>query len=167
MVSDRLEQQGVRHGIEKGPDINVQHPVLLPAPLTAYGQRIMGAAPRTIPVAVAVENPLQPALQQHRCCSLRHPVRRIRHAEQTHTFPMIFRYLHAPHRTREVAPRGHPVPQLVQIVFQLLFEQADADRVHARRTLIGPDLPPRPSDEALVDLKRLHFRPGPGPGLLP
>src|SRR5215472_11925130 len=80
---------------------------------------------------------------------------------------MIFRYLHAPHRPGEVTPRTHPVPQLVQIVFQLLFEQADADRVHARRTLLGPDLLPRLIDEALADLKRLPFRPGPIPGLLP
>ena len=45
------------------------------------------------------------------------------------SFPMIFRYLHAPHRPREIAPRAHPVPQLEEIVPQLLGEQADADRV--------------------------------------
>src|SRR5207244_6934129 len=101
------------------------------------------------------------------CRSLRHPVARIGHAEQTHAFPMIFRYLHAPHRTREIAPRAHPVPQPVQVVPQLLGEQADADRVHARRAVVGPDLLPRLHDEALVDLKRLHLRLGPGPGLLP
>jgi len=106
-------------------------------------------------------------LQQHRRRSLRHPVARIGHAEQTHAFPMIFRYLHAPHRTGEIAPRAHPVPQLVQIVPQLLSEQADADRVHTRRPVIGPDLLPRLHDEALTDLKRLHLRLGPGPRLLP
>src|SRR5207253_639754 len=42
-----------------------------------------------------------------------------------------------------------------------------ADRVHARRPVVGPDLLPRLHDEALVDLKRLHLRLGPGPGLLP
>src|SRR5580704_17768086 len=89
------------------------------------------------------------------------------HAEQTHAFPMIFRYLHAPHRPREIAPRAHPVPQLVQIVLQLLLKQADADRVHARRPVVGPDLLPRLHDEALIDLKRLHLRPGSLPRLLP
>src|SRR5207244_3140939 len=101
------------------------------------------------------------------CRSLRHPVARIGHAEQTHAFPMIFRYLHAPHRTREIAPRAHPVPQPVQVVPQLLGEQADAHRFHARRPVIGPDLLPRLHDEALVDLKRLHLGPGPDPWLLP
>src|ERR1700748_1201115 len=127
----------------------------------------MGAAPGGVPVAVPVEARLQFLLQQHRRRSLRHPVARIGHAEQTHAFPMIFRYLHAPHRTREIAPRAHPVPQLEQIIPQLFLEHADADRVHARRPVIGPDLLPRLYDEALVDLKRLHLRPGSHPGLLP
>src|SRR5580693_1932121 len=126
-----------------------------------------GTAPRTIPVAVPVEDRLQFLLQQHRRRSLRHPVARIGHAGQTHAFPMIFRYLHAPHRPREIAPRAHPVPQLVQIVLQLLLKQADADRVHARRPVVGPDLLPRLHDEALIDLKRLHLRPGSLPRLLP
>ena len=80
---------------------------------------------------------------------------------------MIFRYLHAPHRPREIAPRAHPVPQLEQIVPQLLGEQSDADGVHARRPVVGPDLLPRPVNEALTDHGRLHLRLGPGPGLLP
>ena len=127
----------------------------------------MGTAPRTIPVTVAVEDRLQYLLQQHRRRSLRHPVARVGHAEQTHAFPKIFRYLHAPHRTREIAPRAHPVPQLEQIVPQPLLEQADADRVHARRPVIGPDLLPRLHNEALVDLKRLHLGLGSLPRLLP
>ena len=127
----------------------------------------MSAAPGTVAIAVAVEDRLQFFLQQHRRRSLRHPVRRIRHPGQTHAFPMILRYLHAPHRTREIAPRGHPVPQLVEIVPQLLGEQAGTDRVHARRPVVGPDLLPRLNDEALVDHGRLHLGPGPGPWLLP
>src|SRR6266851_5404180 len=157
----------MRNGVEKGADVKVQHPVLRPAPAAAHGQRVVGAAPRTVPVAVPVEDRLQFLLQQHRRRSLRHPVTRIGHAEQTHAFPMIFRYLHAPHRTREIASRAHPVPQLEEIVPQLFLEQADADVVHARRPVIGPDLLPRLHDEALTDLKRLHLRLGPGPRLLP
>src|SRR5690242_209663 len=157
----------MRHGAEKGADINIQHPVLFPAPLSAGGQRMMGAAPRPVAIAVTVKHLLQLGLQQHRRRGLRHPVGRVRHPEQTHTRPAVFRYLHAPHRPREVTARGHPVPQLVEVVPPLLLEQPDADRVHARRPTIGPDLLPRLVDEALADLKRLRFRPGPGPRLLP
>ena len=80
---------------------------------------------------------------------------------------MILRYLHAPHRPREIAPRAHPVPQLEEIVPQLPCEQADANRVHTRRPVIGPDLLPRPVNEALTDLRRLHLRLGSLPRLLP
>src|SRR5258707_7192043 len=154
-------------GTKKGPQKKVHTPAVFPAPRTAHGQRIRRAAPRTITVPAGVEDRLQCLFQQHGRRGLRYPVGRIRHAEQAHAFPMIFRYLHAPHRPREITPRGHPVPQLIQIVFQLLFEQPDADRVHARRTLVGPDLLPRPVNEALTDLKRLHLRPGSLPRLLP
>ena len=50
---------------------------------------------------------------------------------------------------------------------QLLLEHADANSVHARRPVIGPDLLPRLHDEALIDLKRLHLRLGSLPRLLP
>src|ERR1700722_18127628 len=67
----------MRNGVEKGPDIKIQHPILSPAPAAAYGQRVMGAAPRTVPVAVPVEDRLQLLLQQHRRRRLRHPVARV------------------------------------------------------------------------------------------
>jgi hypothetical protein len=53
-------------------------PVLLPAPAAAHGQGIMGTAPRTVPVAVAVEDRLQFLFQQHGRCCLRDPVGRVR-----------------------------------------------------------------------------------------
>jgi hypothetical protein len=127
----------------------------------------MGTAPWPVAVAVRVEHRLQPGFQQHRRRRLRHPAGRIRHAGQTHPCSMVFRYLHAPHRPREVTPGTHPVPQLVEVIPSLLLELPDADRVHARRTPAGPDLLPRLIDEALADLKRLHLRPGPDPRLLP
>jgi hypothetical protein len=71
---------------------------------------------------------------------------------------MVLRYLHRPHRAREVAPRRHPVPQLVEVVPLLTGELGDADSVHARRPTIGPDLLPRLNHEALGDHKRLPFR---------
>jgi hypothetical protein len=80
---------------------------------------------------------------------------------------MIFRYLHRPHRPREVAPRRHPIPQPVEVVPLPRCEIGDADSVHARRTLVRPDLLPRPIYQALGDLKRLHLQLGSHPRLLP
>ena len=127
----------------------------------------MGAAPRTIAVTVRVEDRLQPGFQQHCCRGLGHPVGRVRHSEHPDPPPMILRYLHRPHRSREVASRGHPIPQQVEVVPLALRELGDADGVHARRPVVGPDLLPRLKHQALGNLKRLHLRLGSGPRLLP
>ena len=82
------------------------NPVLSPAALPGHGQRVVGTSPRTIAVTVGMEDRFQLLFQQHRCCGLGHPVRRVRHAEHPDPRPMIFRYLHRPHRPREVAPRS-------------------------------------------------------------
>ena len=86
----------------------------------------------------------------------------------THALPPLFGISTALHRAAgSKLPDAHPVPDLVEVVPQLPGEQADANRVHARRAVVGPDLLPRLHDEALTDLKRLHLRLGPGPRLLP
>ena len=46
-------------------------------------------------------------------------------------------------------------------------ELGDADSVHARRTVVGPDLLPRLKHEAFGNFKRLHLRLGSRPRLLP
>ena len=61
--------------------------------------------------------------------------------------PCGLRDLHRPHRGREVRPRRHPIPDLVQVVLQILLELRQRHLVHPRRTLVRPDLlhtPPRP-----------------------
>ena len=148
----------MRNAVEEGPDVKIQHPVLFPAALSSHGQRVMGRTPRTVAVAVRVEDRLQLLLQQHRCRGLGDSVRHVRHTEHPDPRPMILRYLHRPHRAREIAARAHPVPQLVEVVPLRAAELGDADGVHARRSVVGPDLLPRLVNEALVDLKRLHLR---------
>jgi hypothetical protein len=96
------------------------------------------------------------SLQQHRCRCLGNSVGHTRHAEHPDPRAMILRYLHRPHRPGQIAPGTHPIPQLVEVVAFLVCEPGDAHGVHARRPSIGPDLLPRPINEALVDLKRLH-----------
>ena len=48
---------------------------------------------------------------------------------------MRFGYLHSQHRRRKVTPRGHPIPDLVQIVLQILLKTLDAASVHPGGTL--------------------------------
>ena len=70
---------------------------------------------------------------------------------------MVFRYLHRAHRPREIAPRAHAVPQLVEVVPLLRCEPLDAHGVHARRTTVRLDLLPRLQNEALSNFKRLQL----------
>src|SRR5674476_865095 len=71
---------------------------------------------------------------------------------------MILRYLHRSHRSGEVAPRTHPVPQLVEVGPLLVCKPVDAHGVHARSAAVLLDLHPRLVNEALWNLKRLHFQ---------
>src|ERR1035437_5639495 len=146
------------NAVEEGPDIKVQNPVLLPTAPSSHRQGILGLSARPVAVTVRVEDRLQLFFQQHRCCGLGNSIRRVRHPEHPYTQPVILRYLHRPHRPGEVAPRTHPVPQLVKVVPLVGCEPADADGVHARRSAVRLDLSPRLVDETLSNLKRLRLR---------
>src|SRR6202040_1188963 len=94
----------------------IDHPGPLPAAPTGHGQRVMGTAPRTVAVAVGVEDRLELLFQKHCCFALGHPGGHVGHAEGPYPCSMVFRYLHGSHRSREVAPRTHAVPELVEVV---------------------------------------------------
>ena len=78
VVSDRLHEQIMGNAVEEGPDIEIEHPVLVPTTLASHGQRVVGASPRPVSVAVGVEDRLKLLFQQHRCRGLSHPVCHIR-----------------------------------------------------------------------------------------
>ena len=71
---------------------------------------------------------------------------------------MRLRYFHRPHRRWEVTPRGHPVPDLVQVALQILLERLDRAPVHTRRPSIGLDLLVRLPNLPPGDRKRLVLR---------
>ena len=65
--------------------------------------------------------------------------------------------LHRPDRRRQVGPRAHPIPDLVEVVPQIGLELLQILPVHSRRALVGLDLPPRLPDHRLGNRKRLLF----------
>src|ERR1019366_8573986 len=69
---------------------------------------------------------------------------------------MVLRYLDCPHRPGKVAPRTHPVPELVEVVPLGLCEPVDAEAVHSWCAAVLSNLHPRLEDEALRNVKRLH-----------
>ena len=70
---------------------------------------------------------------------------------------MTCRYLNGSHRPREIAPRRHPIPQLVEVIHLVGREIVDAHSVHARRCTVRSDLLPRLENKTLRNLKRLQL----------
>jgi hypothetical protein len=50
-------------------------------------------------------------------------------------------YFHRLHRGWEVAARGHPIPDLVEVPLEILLEVLDRAAVHSRCALVGLHLP--------------------------
>ena len=100
-------------------------------------------------------DPLRQLLGHHR---LRHPVSDGGYAQHPGSAAMRLGYLHRAHRRRKVTSRGHPIPDLVQVVVQVGLEPLDRHPVHARRTLVRLDLLPGLLDRPLRNLERLVRR---------
>src|ERR1017187_7661055 len=71
---------------------------------------------------------------------------------------MRLRYLDALDRERKVAPRAHPVPDLVEVVLQTGLELAQGLLVHSRGTLVGRNPPVRLPHLLLGNVERLDLR---------
>jgi hypothetical protein len=103
-----------------------------------------------------VEDRLHLPLQIHRGYRLGDPIVHSGHSENPQPSPTL-RYRYGLNRRREVAPRGHPVPQLEQIVLQILLVLLDRAPIDARRALVGLDPQIRLPDHPFGDLKRLNL----------
>ena len=100
---------------------------------------------------------VRPLLQMPGHDRLRDPVCDRRHAQHADPAAMRLGDLHRPDRGRQVGPRAHPIPDLVEVVRKIGLELLEILTVHSRRALVGPDPPPRLPDHQLGDRKRLVF----------
>jgi hypothetical protein len=105
-----------------------------------------------------VEDWIHPFLQMHGHHRLRYPVADTRNPEDPHAVTVLFRYFHRFDRWREVASRGHPIPNLEQVVPQIGLEILDGHSIDSRSSLVSLDLLPRLPDLPLGDLERLACR---------
>ena len=83
------------------------------------------------------------------------PVRDCGHAEHSRPPPVLLRYLNRPHRRRDVAPRGHPIPDLVEVPPEVRLERLDRLLVNTRSSPVGLDPSPCLPDQPLGNHKRL------------
>ena len=77
---DRPEHEVPRHLVEELLDVEIDHPVVLPAPLSACRERLVGRLARPVAIGVGVEPVVRPLLQIHGHDRLRDPVGDRRHA---------------------------------------------------------------------------------------
>ena len=140
MVLYRPENQVPGNGIEERPDIHVDYPVVLPAPPTSLCYRMQCRPPRPVPVGIRVE---------YRLCCRPAPCRLLSAlSDRPPSEPLAFwfrqlslRISYPAHRRREVSSRREPVPELVEIPFQVLLELGNRLPVNPGRTFIGSNLP--------------------------
>src|ERR1035441_8598341 len=70
---DRTNHELPRDGVKELLDIEIDHPVILPAPLPAYPDRVVGRLLRAIAIGVLVKPRLHQWLQKHGWRRLRDP----------------------------------------------------------------------------------------------
>jgi hypothetical protein len=121
---------------------------------------------KTLPVSVYetpkdcqkdLPHPLHQRLQMHLDDHLRHAVADRGNSQRPRT-PARFRDLHKPHRRWEVASRGHPIPDLVEVTLQVRLERLDRLPVHPGRSVVRLDLLIRFPDDLFGNHVRLRFR---------
>jgi site-specific DNA recombinase len=137
---DRLDDEIPRHGVEERLDVQINHPVVSPAPPSACRDRVQRRTIRPVAVGIRVEDRFELSLQMPGHDRLRDSVRDRGHPQRAGPTTVRLRYLHRPHRRRKVGSRRHPVPDLVQIPCKILFEVRQGLPVHSRCALITFDL---------------------------
>src|SRR5215468_8976655 len=78
-------------------------------------------------------------LQMHLDDHLRHPISDRGYPQRPQATTGL-RNLDETHRRRKVTPRGHPIPDLVEVILQVGFESLDGLTVHPGSAVVGLDL---------------------------
>jgi hypothetical protein len=152
-----LDDEIPSDAVEELLDVKIDHPVPLPTPLPAAIHRIQGRPLRPVAIGILVEHRLHPNSQVPGHHGLRDPVGDGGDTEHPRAAAVLFRNLHRTHRRREVRPRRHPIPNLVEVALQIGLEVGNGLPIHPRRSLISPYLSKRLPDLPLRNLKRLFW----------
>src|SRR5271166_705313 len=124
--------------IESRLDVELDHPVILPAPLSSDSNGLLRRPSRPISIGIWMKDRVECWLDDSLDDSLCDP---IRHSGNTQLSgaALCLRNLYLLHRWRKVRTRRHPIPQFVQIPRQVLLEHRDGFIVDACSTPVGLD----------------------------
>lgn len=119
--------------------IKLHHPVIPPAAFTSDRHGLLRRPPGPVPIRVRMEDRVQFWFDEKLDDGLRNTVRDRGHSQLARASRCLGN-LNLLDRRREVRPRRHPVPQLVQILRQILLEVGDGLIIDAGSTAVGLDL---------------------------
>src|SRR5579863_1207685 len=103
MVMDSLEQQLPIDTVEEALNVEIEHPVMAPTPLTSCAHGIMCRSTGPVAIGIGVECRLQMWLQETTSDFLSDAIRYRRDAQRSRA-AVRFRNFHSPHRRRKIAP---------------------------------------------------------------
>ena len=143
-------------GIKEFLDIVFHEPVIPPTPLPSHFHGLEGRLAWAIPIGVWMEMGFHQGLQVLFGDHLRDAVSDSRNAE----YPCpagLLRYAYRSDRRRKVTPRRHPVPDLIQVVFEVALKVCKRHGVHSRRPVVCFDSLISPPHRLLGNRKGLCF----------
>jgi hypothetical protein len=110
---------------------------VLPTPLPGDANRVSCRLLGPVSVRVRMKLWFYLRLQIQLCHHLRNSITDRRHSQRPRTSAISFLGdLHPSHRSRKVTARGHPIPDLVQVLLQILVKICDRFPVYSCRSLV-------------------------------
>src|SRR5262249_21189999 len=117
-------------------NVEMQSPVVAPAAPSRYSDGLDRRLPRSISIGVGMENRFHQRLQVPFDHHLGDPVRDSRNAYLS-VPALALRNLPPSHRRREVTPRGHPIPELVEVIGEIPLKLRNGLLIDSGGPLIG------------------------------
>lgn len=111
-------------------NVQIYHPIMLPAFHTCFLQRLFCRPLRAVTVRIPVKYGFQLRFKVQLCYSLRYPVCYCWNAQLSLSAAYLG-YGYLAYGLREITSARHPVPQLVQVAFQVGLECRQAFLVYA------------------------------------
>src|SRR5262249_22902968 len=135
MTTNCREQQLPIDTVEVSFNIDIEHPVISPAALTGLAHRIDRRLAGSVAIGVGMKHWLQYRLQVTTDDLLSAAVGDSWNTQRPRPAP-CFRNIDPPHRRRKVAPRGHAIPEFVEVARKVGLKRRNRLSVHPSRSLI-------------------------------
>jgi hypothetical protein len=149
--------QIMRDGIKETFDVQVDDPVGVPAPLPRHPHRVERRLPRSIAVRVGVEVQVHHRLEHHLHHGLCNAIGYGWNAQRARAAAFLLN-LDEPHRRWKIRAGRHAIPDLVEVVLQVLIECRQRLAIHTCGSSVRLHPLVRIPDELLRNDIRLCFR---------